>query len=77
MKVKKIEKLAANLHDKTEYDETENINVWVFVWLCKTKIWWKDKIVFYEYSKFHCIHETDDIYEVIYELKFQILQIMN
>ena len=25
----------------------ENINVWVLVWLCKTKIWWKSKIVLY------------------------------
>ena len=24
-------------------------NVWVLVWLCKTKIWWKSKIVLYGY----------------------------
>ena len=33
-----------------------NINIWVLVWLCKTKIWWKIKIVSYWCRQFHCIH---------------------
>ena len=33
------------------------------VWLCKTKIWWKSKVVLYGYRQFHCMHKTDDIYK--------------
>ena len=33
------------------------------VWLCKTKIWWKSKIVLYGYRQFRCIYKTDDIYK--------------
>ena len=29
---------------------SKNINVWVLVWLCKIKIWWKSKIVLYGYT---------------------------
>ena len=34
-----------------------NHNVWVFTWLCKTKLWWKSKIVLYGYSQFHFMHK--------------------
>ena len=42
------------------------MNVWVLVRLCKTKMWWKTKIVLYGYSKFHCI-QKEDIYKDIVE----------
>ena len=28
------------------------------VWFCKTKTWWKSKIVLYECRHFHCIHKN-------------------
>ena len=37
------------------------------VWLCKTKIWWKSKVVLYGYRQFHCIVKKDDIYKDISE----------
>ena len=37
------------------------------VWLWKTKIWSKSKIVLYGYGKFDCIHKKDDIYKDIAE----------
>ena len=36
------------------------------VWLCKTKIWWKSKIVLYRYI-FIVYIKTDDIYKDIAE----------
>ena len=32
---------------------SKKIHVWVLVWLCKTKIWWKRKFVLYGYRQFH------------------------
>ena len=43
-----------------------NINVWVSVWLCKTKIWLKCKFVLYRYS-FTVYIKNDDIYKDITE----------
>ena len=37
------------------------------VWLCKTKIWWKIKIVLHGYRQFHCIHKNSNIYKEIAE----------
>ena len=37
------------------------------VWLCKTKIWWKSKIVLYGYRQFHCIRKKTYIYKDIAE----------
>ena len=50
--------LIMSMISKTKYD---------YVWLCKTKIRWKSKIVLYGYRKFHCIHKTDDIFKDIWE----------
>ena len=37
------------------------------VWLCKTKICWKIKVVLYGYRQFHGIIKKDDIYKDIAE----------
>ena len=37
------------------------------VWLCKTKICWKIKIVLDGYRQFHGIYKTYDIYDDIVE----------
>ena len=31
---------------------------WVLVWLCKTKIWRKSKLLLYGYRQFHYIHKN-------------------
>ena len=31
---------------------------WFLVWLCKTKIWWKSKILLYGYRQFHSLHKN-------------------
>ena len=53
--------------------------IWVLVWLCKTKIWWKSKILLYGYRRFHCIHKQM-IFRKILQKTWKldlILQIMN
>ena len=35
------------------------------VWLCKTKIWWKSKIVLYGYRQFIAYIKTNDIYKML------------
>ena len=37
------------------------------VWFCKTKIWWKNKIVLYGYRQICCIHKKYHIYEDVAE----------
>ena len=37
------------------------------VWLCKTKIWWKSKIVLYDTDSFIVHVKTEDIYKDIAE----------
>ena len=37
------------------------------VWLSKTKIWWKRKIVLFQYRWFHCTHKKDGVYKDISE----------
>ena len=37
------------------------------MWLCKTRIRWKSKILLYQYRYFNCIHKKDDVYKVITE----------
>ena len=41
--------------------------MWVLIWLCKTKIWWKSKIVLYGHRQFDCIHKNKWIYKNIAE----------
>ena len=43
------------------------MHAWALVWLCKTKIWWKIKIVLHGYRQFHCIHKNSNIYKEIAE----------
>ena len=44
-----------------------NINVWVLVWLCKTKIWWKAKLCYIDTEGFTVYIKTDGIYKNIAE----------
>ena len=39
----------------------------VLVRLCKTKVWWKSKVVLYGYTQFHCIYKIYDIYKDVAE----------
>ena len=45
----------------------KNINVWGLVWICKTKIWWKNKIALYGYRQFYYIKEPNYINKDIAE----------
>ena len=45
-------------------DLSKTVNVWILVWLSKTKVWWKCKAFLYGYRQ-QLLAKTDDIYKDI------------
>ena len=45
----------------------QNRKVWILVWLCKTKVWWKCKTLLNGYRELIIHVKTDDIYKDIVE----------
>ena len=41
--------------------------IWILVWLCQTKIWWKCKKLLYGYKYLHCHLKTEHVYKDIPE----------